>query len=189
MISTTLKTLSIIMALITIVPNFATAQTKTSKYLCVTDYAAGIIAKDGSFSAGTVNLPPEKQKFFVLLSDHSKYKDDDCFSKEQMEALKNYVEPDDEHRTEHVIERLTKRYKGERLLQDGPKQYAQHCLMGHDAKVNGRSLSSFDGFHFQDYGGTRSFTLVREGRFYMHELELGSTNSELITRGRCEPVN
>jgi hypothetical protein len=187
MLTIAFKTVGIV-ALLTIPTFAATAAPKTEKYLCVTDYAAGIIAKDGSFSAGAVSLPPEKQKFFVIVTDHSDIRavSDACYSKEQMDALKSYVEPKDLEKD--VLEKLKEASKSEEVY-FSPNEYIQYCLMGYDANVNGQALSSSDGFRYRDYGGDRTFTLTVDGKFYWHELALGVGDSEFITRRRCEPVN
>jgi hypothetical protein len=57
----------------------------------VTDYAAGIVEhQKGAVAEGKLTLPPEKQRFFVTIRQYTFHGGERCFSKEQMDALKNY---------------------------------------------------------------------------------------------------
>jgi hypothetical protein len=58
------------------------------KYVCITDYALGIIEREGkTIVTGNVALRSEQQKFFVTINERQPR--NECFSKEQMEVLKD----------------------------------------------------------------------------------------------------
>lgn len=67
----------------------AEATPKLGKYICVSDFSFRIGPRsDGTIIAEKVDLPPEKQKFFVTIEKSFGHLSD-CFTVKQAELLKN----------------------------------------------------------------------------------------------------
>jgi hypothetical protein len=178
------------------------------KYLCITDYSAGIILQpDGSLAAGQIKAPTEKQKFFVTiradLARDFESRREGCFSKEQAEALKYEPPPHGDKLADWLLGRYLARDKTdeERRKADpnyisppamNPNQFIEQCLANFDADVaDHRYLHSFDGTTFSDYDAEVVFRLFgAKGAFHLYEHTLGSFQptdfNDIVYRGRCE---
>ncbi len=182
---------------------------KLGKYLCVTDYAAGIILQsDGALAAGKIAVAPEKQKFFVTiradLTRDFEYRRQHCFSKEQGEALKYRPAPStDEEINKRVQEDMAQATKDSRREDADPNYkepeayypgwFISSCLTNFDADVaDHRSLVSLDGIVFADYSGFLEFIFQLDPKdaFRIYERDMAAVKpveyNDTVYRGRCE---
>jgi hypothetical protein len=181
------------------------AEPQLGKYLCITDYAAGIfIQPNGSLAAGQLTAAPEKQKFFVRIGAEPGGEDlrQACFTKQQGEALKYARPPQTGEGFDQFVNRLLdpKREKAEEEKGEAdpnyrgppavtPRQFIAACLSNFTATVADHWLSSFDGATFLDGTGEVVFQLFGQ-KFHLYEqtfagLKLVDYN-DVVYRGRCE---
>ena len=180
------------------------------KYLCITDYSAGIILQpDGSLAAGRVTAAPEKQKFFVTIRAEPgrdfEVRRERCFTKQQGEALiyqppalsdKEFGEAGrilDQVRKDLDREEADPNYKSP---QARPQQFIAYCLSNFTADVaDHQFLRSFDGTTFSDYQSLTGVTFQLFGptkTFHLYERSVSPIKpppaefNDVIYRGRCE---
>lgn len=169
------------------------------KYLCITDYAAGIFFRpDGTLYAGQITVAPEKQKFFVTIRAQPGGEDrQDCFTKQQGEALKyEPLPPSDDKHPFPGADRALRRFfvpGGAGYDADTPEQFITSCLSNFTADVpDHRVLHSFDGRAFSDYTGLPMvFELFgpNDLTFRLYERSFSNVvqdSDEVVSRGRCE---
>jgi hypothetical protein len=191
--------------------------TQLGKYLCITDYAAGIFFRpDGTLAAGQITVAPEKQKFFVTISVEplrdSEGRRQACFTKQQGEALKYEPPPATGEEFDKTIDRLLdpKREKAEEEKREAdpsyisplvlsPEQFISACLSNFTADVREHHvLRSFDGNSFSDYTGLRGDAMVFQLfgpnsalAFRLYEQPpsgVAPDSNDIVYRGRCELI-
>jgi hypothetical protein len=172
-------------------------ESRLGKYLCVTDFAAGIgPGSDGTTTSGQIRLSPERQRFFVTLQknqlkDSTSYVDA-CFSVNQIEALKQY----DAHLTDDINEMVDRLLaESQKMEKNGihfssPQQFIQYCLANYTATVaNFGPMASLDGVTFVRYGLDVTFLLRSDGEFHLYERNPYTGDPKLadyVYQGRCE---
>jgi hypothetical protein len=185
------------------------AEPQLAKYLCITDYAAGIFFRpDGSLAAGQITAAPEKQKFFVTIAAEpgGAVLRQACFSKQQGEALKYEPPPQTgaefDKRIDRQLEQMKKDWKTEEAdpnstspLVLSPQQFIAACLSNFTANVADHWLSSFDGTTFLDGTGEVVFQFFRPNgalTFHLYEQTFASLKpldyNDVVYRGRCELI-
>ncbi len=178
------------------------------KYLCITDYSAGIILQpDGSLVAGRFTAGPEKQKFFVTMRAEPgrdfEERRERCFTKQQGEALK-YQPPSLTGKDFDVADRVLKQVMKDTEREDADpnyksplacdsNQFIANCLSNFTADIaDHRYLHSSDGTTFADYQNLEVvFELYdRERKFSLYERTWAAplAFSDTVYRGRCEFV-
>jgi hypothetical protein len=184
------------------------SEPQLGKYLCITDYSAGIILQpDGSLVAGRITAAPEKQKFFVTIRAEPgrdfETRRERCFTKQQGEALKYDPSP---VRGQEFVDRLLEQaktglekeeadpnYKSPQAF--GPDQFIAYCLSNFIADVaDHQFLRSLDGKTFSDYSFVDVvFQLLDPTRtFHLYERNVSPIKpppvdfNDVVYRGRCE---
>jgi hypothetical protein len=193
--------------LLSLIDSFAYGQV-AGKYVCVTDYAAGVVEhQDGTVAEGKLALPPEKQRFFVTIREFTfRGTVENCFSKDQIDALKNYkadaLKDVDEMVNEfkHHLDDIASNKNVEAY---DPEDYAGLCLASFGAEVGGtRGMSSINGREFFSVPKSKPYKIFwldyigSALKFYVHDMETEScgirapclARSDYVYRGRCEKV-
>jgi hypothetical protein len=184
-------------------------QPQLGKYLCITDYSAGIILQpDGSLAAGQITAAPEKQKFFVTIRAELARGEErpQCFTKQQGEALKYEPPPPPDKLKDWLIARYldwakknSEREKADPnytspLIYD-TNQFIQYCLSNFTADVaDHRYLHSFDGTTFSDYQSLEVVFQLFGPKFHLYERNWAALKpaelefNDVVYRGRCEVI-
>jgi hypothetical protein len=164
------------------------------KYLCITDYAAGIFFRpDGTLAAGQITVAPGKQKFFVTIRPADREDRQDCFTKEQGEVLKyEPLPPPTSKNPFPEADRIIHRRIAPHARATDPEQFVTVCLSNFIADVpdhHMHMLDSFDGEEFSNYlpGGKMVFQLFGSSfRLYEESLSDVAHSNDVVSRGRCE---
>jgi hypothetical protein len=169
---------------------------KTGKYLCISDYAVGITQQSNKAAyVGTINLPPDIQKFFIGIRAHKREEKDDflCFSRSMIEGLKKYKPP--RGSAEEDLDRCFKHNDCDDSTD--PKYFIDQCLTYFETDGNEEygGLKSIDGTLFRDslYAPWKKEFNLFSDRFTIHQTKLDESTkppamADYIIKGRCEFV-